>query len=328
MSAEALYQKQIDSDYVTGGAVHVISNGIVELVVEDSTCEYTMRTGPNHPIPNEQILFFLGTSHDSVKSDVSGVVYTNTFSDPSGGAETVIPLSSFFPPVFSEDADSFTCTWNVVNNPDFLTIRKTGQVVGTSVSDSSIRIATTVINNGQEDALIQQRYHWDYLLNGDDGPDFTPQGPPGATTVLESDFVPPGFGFFLLRDNDAGSGLAVASDWGPGLFRLVYGDWPSMDGTAFDYISSPGTNVDGDSAVHFNFGDGSPFMIPPGGAFPVLAAQGGNPNTPLLNKGVGGEYFALDTIALLLVGVQTSFAWMIPVVLSAVGISLVLVRRK
>ena len=218
MSAEALYQKQIDSGYVTAGGVHEISNGILVLIVEDTTCEYSMRTGPNHPIPNEQILFPLGTSHDSVKSDVSGVVYTNTFDDPSGGAENVVPLSSFFPPVFSQDADSFTCTWNVVNDPDFLTIIKTGQVIGTSVSDSSIRVSSTVINNGQENAVLQQRYHWDYLLNGDDGPDFTPQGPPGATTVLESDFVPPGFGFFLLTDNDAGSGMAVASDWSPNLF--------------------------------------------------------------------------------------------------------------
>jgi len=131
-----------------------------------------------------------------------------------------------------------------------------------------------------------------------------------------------------LTDNDAGSGLAVASDWGPGLFRLVYAPWPSTDVTAFDYTSNIGSNADVDSAILFFFGDGSPMLVPPGGALPAIAAQGASTNTPLLKKGVGGEYFALDTIALLLAGVQTNFAWMIPVVLSAVGISLVLVRRK
>ncbi len=42
---------------------------------------------------------------------------------------------------------------------------------------------------------------------------------------------------------------------------------------------------------------------------------------------VGGEYFTLDTTALLLAGAQT-FSWMIPVVLSAIGIGLFVVSRK
>ena len=42
---------------------------------------------------------------------------------------------------------------------------------------------------------------------------------------------------------------------------------------------------------------------------------------------VGGEYFTLDTTALLVSGVQTNLAWIIPV-LSAAGIGAVVLRKK
>ncbi len=42
---------------------------------------------------------------------------------------------------------------------------------------------------------------------------------------------------------------------------------------------------------------------------------------------VGGEFLQLDTTSLLLAGAQT-FSWMIPVVLSIVGIGLFVVSRK
>ena len=44
--------------------------------------------------------------------------------------------------------------------------------------------------------------------------------------------------------------------------------------------------------------------------------------------GVGGELIPIDTRALLLYGVQTNLAWIVPVALSAVGIGLVLARKK
>jgi len=42
---------------------------------------------------------------------------------------------------------------------------------------------------------------------------------------------------------------------------------------------------------------------------------------------VGGEYFTLDQTALLVAGLQTNLAWIIPV-LSAAGIGAVLIRKK
>jgi len=48
---------------------------------------------------------------------------------------------------------------------------------------------------------------------------------------------------------------------------------------------------------------------------------------PALRQGVGGEYFTLDTTALLLAGMQTNLAWIIPV-LAAAGIGAVVLRKK
>ena len=47
-----------------------------------------------------------------------------------------------------------------------------------------------------------------------------------------------------------------------------------------------------------------------------------------LFPGVGGELLTIDTTALLLAGMQTNLAWIVPVALSAVGIGVLLVRRK
>jgi len=43
---------------------------------------------------------------------------------------------------------------------------------------------------------------------------------------------------------------------------------------------------------------------------------------------IGGEIISIDTTALLLAGVQTNLAWIIPLALSGIGIGMVLVRKK
>ena len=49
---------------------------------------------------------------------------------------------------------------------------------------------------------------------------------------------------------------------------------------------------------------------------------------PGLEVNVGGEYFTLDTTAVLLAGIQTNALWIIPVLMGAAGIGIVLVRKK
>ena len=51
-------------------------------------------------------------------------------------------------------------------------------------------------------------------------------------------------------------------------------------------------------------------------------------NPDVIQPPVGGEYLPINTTALLLAGVQTNLTWLLPVILSIVGIGLVLFSRK
>ena len=49
--------------------------------------------------------------------------------------------------------------------------------------------------------------------------------------------------------------------------------------------------------------------------------------SPIISPAVGGELIPLDTSALLLTGAQMNAAWMIPVIVSAIGIGIVIARK-
>jgi len=68
----------------------------------------------------------------------------------------------------------------------------------------------------------------------------------------------------------------------------------------------------------------STILVLPSGTFetiPSICPIGGN-------GAIGGKLLPIDTTALLLAGVQTNLGWIIPVTISAVGISAFLVKRK
>ncbi len=49
--------------------------------------------------------------------------------------------------------------------------------------------------------------------------------------------------------------------------------------------------------------------------------------TKPIEPSVGGELLPLDTTALLLAGAQMNAAWIIPVIVSAIGIGIVILRK-
>jgi len=67
----------------------------------------------------------------------------------------------------------------------------------------------------------------------------------------------------------------------------------------------------------------STILIQPGGTFETISSicpNGGN-------GGIGGKLLPIDTTALLLAGMQTNLAWIIPVIVSAVGFGIVILRK-
>ena len=62
----------------------------------------------------------------------------------------------------------------------------------------------------------------------------------------------------------------------------------------------------------------------PGGMSPNITTE---PNMHCTLVRVGGELMPLDTSALLVAGAQVNAAWMIPVIVSGIGIAIVIARK-
>jgi len=89
----------------------------------------------------------------------------------------------------------------------------------------------------------------------------------------------------------------------------------------FAFAGAPHIDVDGDGV----FADPTPPALPdPDDNDPCVP----NPNSQAcINPQVGGRIIPIETTSLLLAGTQT-FSWMIPVLLSAIGIGLFAVSKK
>ena len=68
--------------------------------------------------------------------------------------------------------------------------------------------------------------------------------------------------------------------------------------------------------------------IPPGTQFGIYTGTFQCIASPENGQVIGGEMIPIDSTALYIAGIQTSVSWIIPVVLSAAGIGLVIVRKK
>ena len=68
----------------------------------------------------------------------------------------------------------------------------------------------------------------------------------------------------------------------------------------------------------------------PNGVYPpiVLVTNNGVPqHCALVPMMVGGDIIPLDTTMILVAGTQTTAAWMIPIIVSAIGIAIVIARK-
>ncbi len=114
-------------------------------------------------------------------------------------------------------------------------------------------------------------------------------------------------GFLIDFDDDGGDGLQsfigpfVGS---PGIHLLAINSWPNFP------VDDPITAWDGNG---FSFGD---YGI-------ALTGSAGTINC----GAVGGTMIPIDTTALLLAGAQMNAAWMIPVIVVAIGFAIVIARK-
>ena len=153
-------------------------------------------------------------------------------------------------------------------------------------------------------------------------------------------------------------GCVISVGNSPGIFSGVMTTFQTVEyeikavvsgGTPSSPITVHHTIVDGKSDVGPINPELNPGIVFPGAALLVTATPTNNPNLGFINTAfdsvmpdssivcdgappppvvpVGGKLISLDVTNLLLAGAQ-SFSWMIPVVLSGIGIGLFVVSRK
>jgi hypothetical protein len=254
-----------------GAETLTAGNGFYNVDVNSETGQYTVTTGPSHPLGEGLNVLFgngsPGTSFDTLRSYESGKNYEL----PSVPGSTTEALGS----------TGFQTTYTI-SGVDNFTVVQTVRVVGVKFEDSHVEVTTVVTNTGGESRTIGVRYLWDYQINQDDGPTFQQDNPNGPVLLTEQDFPFPGFGFYTIEDNDVSpspptfdvlgtvTGPASANPVPPTLLKNV--SWPAATGTAFDYptgtedVSTLGGGPN-DEAVLYYWGDTK-------GDAPVLALGG------------------------------------------------------
>jgi len=230
-------------------AVQEVTNGFITVEYEDTTGQYSFKTGALHSSPNERILFPVGTGYDSVRTSVADYTTISLFGTPLGPPDSIII-----------GATTIETTWNVQTSGDDLTIIQLIEITGNSEVASNVTVTTTVTNNDVSIVDVSIRHFWDYQVDGDDGPSYATKNPDGAPTTIETDFVPPTHEFAVIDDTIAHPLITSAVADRDNQSREVYGSWPAIFASPFDYTPS-GINADGDSAVLFY---SNVFSIPSG----------------------------------------------------------------
>ncbi|MDI6858498.1 MAG: hypothetical protein QME71_09325 [Dehalococcoidia bacterium] len=261
-------------------------NGIYDASVEDSDDgmgQYTARTGDNHPITieteaHQDVLYggaseSPGTSWSTIRSYTSQTDYINDDYSGKNSSFNVVVLDPYatVEPIGTTGTRTTYVVTSAAAQLDDLTIVEDVNINGSTLSDSSVEITTSVTNDGDEAVDIGIRYLWDWDIGDDDGPSFTPIDPDGAAVVTEQTYVSPAFTAYAIQDNDeAGAPLFVVYGTvnGPAAVEpppvapdtLMFVAWSPADDEAFDYVTSPSLDVasadgdENDSAVLYYWG--------------------------------------------------------------------------
>lgn len=275
--AAALFAGAARAETVSAG------NGIYTVDVNNEDGEYTVTTGPSHPLGEGLNVLFgdgsPGTSFDSIHSYTSGADYEL----PSISSQSTVALGT----------TGFQTSY-ALSQPaqeDDLGVVQTVRADGSTFGDSRVEVTTVVTNNGAAPEQIGVRYLWDYQINEDDGPTFQADEPTGPVLLTEQDFPAPSFDHYTIEDNDVSPAPPTFDVLGtvtgppgseavpPTLLKNV--SWAESHGTAFDYTTVPGrviSSVEGelnDNAVLYYWGDSAADAptIAPGGSYRVSASM-------------------------------------------------------
>lgn len=235
---------------------------------------YTIATGPNHPVPGENLLYggtggSPGTSFNSVKSYTSSTVYSQ---GGEGGGTSLTSAS----PVTTAVGGTGIQTVYTVTTPDQMKITQLIQVNGTSFDTSNVQITTTLQDtSATTPLLLGLRYLLDWQIGPDDGPSLTPHNPDGATRNDETTDAPPAYEYYSVTNNGTPLYTIDGSGTGPTNLavtpttptRLDFVEWGSASSSSFDYAVNTSRSTS-DSAELYYWGDAAQnaLALTPGGS--------------------------------------------------------------
>ena len=241
------------------------TNGILSITYSESTGQYAIRTGAQHPHPNETVFYGSGgTSYFTLRDATDLKMLTNGgvsnaglagYTTGSLGTGTTTALGT----------TGFRTTFVVAGKWQ---VEQEVVITGSSLDDTAVRQSEKVTNISNAPRLCGMRYQWDWQIAGNDASLFRTRQPDGAFTSTFQTFVNPQFRLFEEVDSATDPTFSVF-----GSVRdlplnpppttpdqLRYCSWGAAVSSAWDFTNTGGGS---DSSVCHYWGFDNPISVAP-----------------------------------------------------------------
>jgi len=262
-----------------GAGDQTVTNGYYIVTVSGDTAfdagAYTVQTGALHPQPFQNILYgdgSPGTSYNTVRilarngrfeycqgTKAASPFYTQVDINNAGVVKSVIAAGNII-----------TTTWDLTNStvgPVNAIVTQVTAVEGTTITDSRVRVTTTVTNTNPPAVFgpiaIGIRYLWDIKVALNDAAIFQQLNPDSAWLDVETTSLAPPLFYtnYQITDDAVNPTFKIqGSVTAPTTFsplptppdRVSFASWSGSYSKAFDYVS--GSGLAGDSAILYYWG--------------------------------------------------------------------------
>ena len=263
-------------------AVMNATNGIYTISVQDNLTEddvgtWTACTGPDHPYPDEDILYEgaaqdPGTTYLTVRDVTDQIDYTSQEGVGDTAPYTQVDLDDFAVSVTQVSPTQIDTFWSVGTTAPLFGVLQSIKILGTTYEDSRIQITTYITNYAQQTRTFAIRYFWDLTIAGEDGSQVRPRDPDGPWQTTEEGWITPAFKEWEATDDPTnptfsvyGSVIYPAGSTPPEL--LIAAEYGESYDTAYDYTPT-GLDITEDSAMLYYW---DPITIQPRGSASVTA---------------------------------------------------------
>ncbi|UCD95836.1 MAG: hypothetical protein JSV35_04830 [Candidatus Bathyarchaeota archaeon] len=260
-----------EKDGPTGSGTILISNGVLQVAIENETLAdgigtFTISTDTNHPNPGLDV-FYDGATMDPwssfttirVEDTLKEYVTALDGQTPSFGYTTE-SLDDYSPTVTKIDSNTAMVSW--VTQEDLL-VTLLIDIRGTMVADTMVQVTVTVQNNDVVAHSVAVRHEWDIMIEAEDDSwirAWIDPSTPQSWTENETDWISPTFQFWETTNNPA---TPVFSIYGSITLpyvdppptppdRFVYASWGDAFDTAYNFTVSGQYGMDSAVLYYWN----------------------------------------------------------------------------